>query len=189
MRALGLEPGTWADWANAAATALGFTIALVLFVIGLRDRRRADEERRRADIDRQSEQARKVWVWRTESTSEQIQQQTMSQLERRRFRVVGWRIENTSDDPITSCSVDFRDPMVQPAWPLRREGIVDVVRAGESAQGQLPCDIVVEVELFETNPTPHLLLEFTDAAGLRWIRDSDGRLRFDDFFPWEKART
>jgi hypothetical protein len=46
MRLPDLEAGTWADWANAIATTLGFTIALVLFVVGLRDRRLADKDRR-----------------------------------------------------------------------------------------------------------------------------------------------
>ena len=58
MHMLGLEPGTWADWANAASTLLAFVVAAVLFVISMRDRRRAADDRRR-------DQARRVWVWST----------------------------------------------------------------------------------------------------------------------------
>jgi hypothetical protein len=55
MQLLGLQPGTWADWANAISTTLAFTVALVLFVIGLRDRRNAADDRLR-------DQARRIWI-------------------------------------------------------------------------------------------------------------------------------
>jgi hypothetical protein len=172
MQAPDLEPGTWADWANAAATTLGFTIALVLFVIGIRDRRRADEDHRRSDTDRRSQQARKVWAWRAGWTGEQL---SAGPPEKHRVTKIHWRIENTSDDPITSCRI-YVGPDEYPRLPQPKLA-AEVLRAGESAHGELPCDFVhTENLIYYRDPGPRLYLRFMDAAGVDWIRYSDGKL-------------
>src|SRR5215211_4923884 len=160
-----LQPGTWADWANAVATTLGFTIALVLFMIGIRDRRRAD-------TDRRSQQARKVWVWRAGWTGELL---SADPFEKHRVTKVQWRIENTSDDPITSCWVSVRTEK----WPQLSQSqlAAEVLRAGESADGELVCDIVHTFGIYARAPGPYLSLSFIDAAGIGWIRSSDGQLK------------
>jgi hypothetical protein len=49
---MALEPGTAADWANVAVTALTFLVALMLFRAGLQDRIRATEDREGRVADR-----------------------------------------------------------------------------------------------------------------------------------------
>lgn len=172
MHLLSLEPGTWADWANAVATTLGFTVALVLFMIGLRDRRRADEDRRRAELDRRSQQARKVWVWRTSLTSTELPGDGTT---RHHLDKVGWKIENTSGDPITTCILWLQDPKTG----ISREPwmAAEVLRAGDTAAGNLKCSLEIEMSLDVFDPFPGLWLWFTDAAGQRWERFSDGQLK------------
>jgi hypothetical protein len=103
---LALEPGTWADWANAAATTFAFAVALVLLLIGLRDRRRAAEDRLR-------DQARKVWIWLTQWSGQEVQPGEV------RPERAGYIITNTSADPITRCYVrlasigSFVDPVTK----------------------------------------------------------------------------
>jgi hypothetical protein len=161
-----LESGTWADWANAAATTLAFTIALVLFLIGLRDRRRAYD-------DQLSAQARKVWVWPDdwEGTLE------IDYAEPRLFQVhsARWRIENHSDDPITSCYVylwgrgEGRDST--PPRPYDYP-TVEVVRPGETVRGEIPYNELIP----EGSPGPWVDLDFLDAGGVRWLRTGPGHL-------------
>jgi hypothetical protein len=172
MRLPDLQPGTWADWANAAATTLAFTIALVLFVIGLRDRRRADEDRRRADIDRRSQQARRVWVWRAGWTGSHPDR---SEPRRLLIDKASWRIENSSDDPITSCWIAIRDPESR-RFPLRPLLATEVLRAGDTMKGELACNVET-TQLGQSDPSPVLMLIFADAAGLKWERHSDGTLK------------
>jgi hypothetical protein len=172
MHLASLDPGTWADWANAAATTLGFSVALVLFVIGLRDRRRADEDRRQAELERRSQQARKVWVWRTGWTGTQL---PGDGLKRHHVHKVGWKIENTSDDPITTCILFLRDPksgISREPWMA-----AEVLRAGDTAEGNLKCSLEIEASLDIFDPFPQIHLLFTDAAGQRWERFSDGQFQ------------
>jgi hypothetical protein len=91
MRVPDLQPGTWADWANAIATALAFTVALVLLLIGLRDRRRAVDDRLR-------DQARKVWLWTAWDGFP-------SKPGEKRVTWVSWTLDNLSADPIVDCRV------------------------------------------------------------------------------------
>jgi hypothetical protein len=177
MRLPDLEPGTWADWTNAIATTLGFTVALVLFMIGLRDRRRADEDRRRAELDRRSQQARKVWVWRTGWTDTGWTETPLSggASMRSLLQKVGWKIENTSDDPITNCIILLHDPR---DGKSRVMGMgAEVLRAGDTAQGDVKCSLEIERSLDVFDPIPRVHLLFTDAGGQRWERFSDGELR------------
>jgi hypothetical protein len=172
MRLPDLPPGTWADWANAAATTLGFTIALFLFVIGLRDRRQADEDRRRAELDQRSQQARKVWVWRTSLTSTELPGDGPT---RHHLEKVGWKIENTSGDPITTCILFLQEPLSgisKEPWMA-----AEVLRAGDTAAGNLKCSLEVEMSLEVFDSFPRLRHWFTDAAGQRWERFSDGQLQ------------
>jgi len=113
MRLPELEPGTWADWANAAATALAFTVALVLFIIGLRDRRRADEDRRLAADDRLRDQARKVWMWPVSWEVDRLGP----------IKNILYKITNDSDDPISDCQVSVKGPALHlrnAVWPISR---------------------------------------------------------------------
>src|SRR5687768_7707286 len=88
MHLLGLEPGTWADWANANSTTLAFTVALVLFVIGLRDRRRANDDRLR-------DQARRVWIHTGTPTRE------WDEAESTFYATVSWELRNSSEEAVT----------------------------------------------------------------------------------------
>jgi hypothetical protein len=97
-----LEPGTWADWANAAATTLALTVALVLFFFGLRDRRRANEDRRRG-------QARHVWIWPTGMSDGTVINSNPVRVVR--YDTVDFTIENKSEEPIIGCGV-----IIDPSW-------------------------------------------------------------------------
>jgi hypothetical protein len=158
MDLLGLQPGTWADWANAIATALAFTVALVLFVIGLRDRRNLADDRLR-------DQARRVWIepkalanWATGDGQQ--------------FVKVIWVIHNTSDQVITNCRV-------------RRlsEFVVNVSQAEPDVALQLP-ESTSQGQSFafsgtaeKDTPLPPVQMIFTDAAGVQWWRNSHGELK------------
>jgi hypothetical protein len=89
-----LEPGTWADWANAIGTILAFTVALAMFTVGLRDRRCANDDRRR-------EQARRVWIWPDGMSGTLVRPGAGEVIQHK----VDYRIENTSADPISRCRV------------------------------------------------------------------------------------
>lgn len=165
---LALEPGTWADWANAAATTLAFAIALVLLVIGLRDRRRAAEDRLR-------DQARRVWIWSTHRSSKEVEPGEV------RPERAGYIIRNSSEDPITDCFVQlvpmhlFGDPVSAwgDVWGGARPDVA-VIDAGASFQGSLPYDGRVMPDSAEPSDVQ---VFFTDAAGVRWTRTSSGHLK------------
>jgi hypothetical protein len=150
-----LEPGTWADWANAAATTLAFTVALVLFFIGLRDRRRADEDRRR-------DQARKIWIfptgWKTGDDDDLV-------------TIIYWRIVNGSDELITHCRLNLGD--IPPEWVENGIIYASPVRAHEEFESEL--NVLDPVDL-DAATYQGLQLIFLDAAGRQWRRTSDGSL-------------
>jgi hypothetical protein len=157
---MALEPGSWADWFNAAATSLAFGVALLLFLIGLRDRRRATE-------DRERDQARKVWLW---ARWHDLENEKLSER-------ITWYINNHSDDPVIDCRVGLastptREVATRP--PDRR-----LIQAGEETEGWLAHDTVY----LGDHPQPRLQLLFTDAAGLQWRRDSEGHLTL-----WRRPR-
>jgi hypothetical protein len=166
MQPPALEPGTWADWANAIATALAFTVALVLFVIGLRDRRRADRDRRLANEDHLRDQARRIWITVHHTRGSEIapDQKMVS-------RVV-WVIANTSDEAIINCRVGLLTaPRAEVAASAPDHPIVlpDTLNADGSTA-------VAEKVVHIHTPPPSLQLIFTDAAGVQWWRDTDGNL-------------
>jgi hypothetical protein len=171
-----LSSEAWAAWANVAVTALTFAIALVLFVIGLRDRRRADDDRLR-------DQARKVWIWRTGLLHE------IPVREDPRFRFgaappskptrlveVGWELYNDSDDPITQCRCFVaRDSDSMPEESSQLPAAEPLERVNPREPGEEPTSGKVIGFWSEERP-PLVLLYFYDAAGVRWLRDSAGNL-------------
>jgi hypothetical protein len=149
-----LAPGTWADWVNAGATALAGVIAIVLLAFGLNDRRRANE-------DRERDQARKVWVWASHKASG-------SQVAPSGTRMIICKVENRSEDPITQVRLgDAALPTEEfarssPRWEVLPPGIVQT--DFPYGDGLFPAVAAVQ-------------LVFTDAAGLQWRRDSLGHLQ------------
>jgi hypothetical protein len=165
MQLLALEPGTWADWANAIATALAFTVALVLFVIGLRDRRRTAEDRLR-------DQARKVWIWPVSWTMDEAKPLNVASI---RYRII-----NDSDEPISNGRVSIKDEEVA-ANVLWFRASHHILPGRESTEHELRVTEPLTLSNLSlwtpgTWPGPPLQLDFTDAAGIRWLRQSDGLL-------------
>jgi hypothetical protein len=152
-----IQSGTWADWANATATTLAFTVALVLFFIGLRDRRQAND-------DRERDQARRVWLWTT--APENLEPGAES---------THWRLVNLSDDPITRCRIDVGS--MDPGRVARSEPAVRVLRPNDRIDGSLPRSDGVPVGALG----PPAQVIFADSAGVQWRRDSDGTLEL-----WER---
>ena len=167
-----LDSAAWAAWAGVAVTTLTFAIALVLFLIGLRDRRRAAE-------DRERDQARKVWVWATETgfmgDSEQVPE----------FAAVQWSIENFSADPVINCRVGLLT--VSRAKLAASSPAVAIVRPGRSEIGISPVEDAFAQKLKASSgmrpPPPPVQLIFTDAAGVQWWRDSYGNISL-----WRRPR-
>jgi hypothetical protein len=158
-----LEPGTWADWANAAATALAFLVALMLFTIALRDRRRAADDRLR-------DQARKVWLW-TEWTGPDVDR------DRRRMTLLIWTVDNRSEEPVLDCRVGLANtPTAQVAAKSPDAGLV---QPRDHWQDNLLSDSHPELQgtvYAQSDRGPTLQMVFTDAAGVQWRRDSLGHL-------------
>jgi hypothetical protein len=174
MRLPDLEPGSWADWVNALATILAFTVALVLFVIGLRDRRRANEDRRRADLDRLRDQARKVWIWPVSWTSHPSSSG--------RVKAIRYRISNDSDEPISNCIVNVQgdDSLKALIWDRSPDVHVLPARQVEEIEMQIAFELSLDKGFDPLSPGwrgPPLQLTFTDAAGVHWLRQSDGLLK------------
>jgi hypothetical protein len=166
MRLPDLEPGTWADWANAAATTLGFTVALVLFVIGLRDRRRADEDRRQADLDRRRQQARMVWIWPVSWTRDESEPTQVGSIR--------CKITNDSDAPISNCQISIQGEPWLPIDLFGDEVGPQVLPARQSDERdyviQKELDVRVPFHEVERWRGPPIVLRFTDAAGFPWRR-------------------
>jgi hypothetical protein len=150
-----LEPGTWADWANAIATALAFTVALVLFVIGLRDRRNAADDHLR-------DQARRVWI--SSDTQADLTIRDLPALD------VVWVIVNTSDEAIINCRVGTLD--MPRAYIAKSEPDVALLLPESEARGKQRADPLIE----KGDTPPPVQVIFTDAAGVQWWRDSHGKL-------------
>jgi hypothetical protein len=167
---LGLEPGTWADWASAAATSLAFLVALVLFMIAVRDRREAADDRLR-------DQARKVWLW-TEWTGPDVGRAS------RRMTLLLWTIDNQSDEPVLECRVDLDStPTAQVA---AKSPDAWLVKPREQWGDNLLSDAHPELQgrvYRQSDRGPILQLVFTDAAGVQWRRDSLGHLSL-----WRRPR-
>jgi hypothetical protein len=160
MRSLSaIEPGTWAEWANAAATALAFLVALVLAGYALHDRHRANELQRR-------DQARRVWIWYLSGQQSSI----LDPEGRNKWVKLFWRVENTSDQPITACRVAMANTSSEDV--LKAETTIKVLPPGEQEEGDVPYSEVIT----EDNRQPRIQLIFKDAAGLQWRRDTDGNL-------------
>jgi hypothetical protein len=145
----------------AAVTALSFGIALALFFIGQRDRRQADEDRLRT-------QARKVWIWVIEYYGQEREDSY-------RITRADYRIENSSPDPIMNCMVGvgtirslYRNPKEEPDFRT--------IMPGKREEDSFTGDIFPRKELRLKWRGPLISLVFTDAAGLRWGRDSEGNL-------------
>jgi hypothetical protein len=160
-----LESGTWADWANAIATTLAFTVALVLFAIGLRDRRRAAEDRLR-------DQARKVWIWPVSWTMDEAEPQNVASI---RYRII-----NDSDEPISNGQISIEGEEV-PANVFWFRARLHVLPGRESIEHELRVTEPLTLSSLDlwapgTWSGPPLQLDFTDAAGIRWLRQSDGLL-------------
>jgi hypothetical protein len=150
MRVPDLQPGTWAEWANAVATTLAFTVALVLLVIGLRDRRRANDDRRR-------DQARRVWVWSTGLSQKAWDREAGTMVTESVF----WTIENTSVETITSCRVGLLK--TASAQVAARPPVAMVVHGERSQAGSTAYGAAV---LLEDSGPPAVQLIFLDAAGV-----------------------
>jgi hypothetical protein len=160
MRSLtAIEPGTWADWANASATALAFLVALVLARYALHDRHRANELQRR-------DQARKVWIWYESGQQSSILDTTDAP----KWVKLFWRVENTSDQPITACRVAMADTSSNEV--LNTDPAIRVLPPGKEKEGEEPYSEVIT----EDNRQPRLQLIFKDSAGVQWKRDTDGNL-------------
>lgn len=160
------QSGTWADWANVAVTGLTFAVALALFLVGMRDRRRTGE-------DRERDQARKVWLWTEYQGSNPS---GAFSVKPDRYEYLRWSIVNSSGDPIIDCRVNWaRVPTGQVAaetisvWMVSPKGTVN-------RSIELPAPIAPEKVPPDAPNGPTLQLVFTDAAGVRWRRDSDGHL-------------
>jgi hypothetical protein len=160
-----LEPGTWADWANAVSTALAFLIALGLFLIGLRDRRRADEDRRR-------DRARHVWIWPGGMSGNLVYSGEIMQ------HTVDWMVENKSSDPIARCRIGLLS--TPPAGVAVDKPSAELLRPADTIRGTLAYGQVQAEEA----PPPALQVIFVDSAGLQWRRDSNGNLE-----EWHSARS
>jgi hypothetical protein len=139
-------------------------VALVLFVIGIRDRRRANEERRQADDDRLRDQARRIWM----STEGLV---TSTRDEKVVYRLY-CAISNTSDEAIINCRIGLlTEPRTQVAAYEPTYGIV--LPNTRHADGYMEQDSPF---VPEDAPPPPLQLIFTDAAGVQWWRNTDGNL-------------
>lgn len=167
-----MEPGTVADWVNAAGTYLAFSGATFAGVVAYRAYKIqsrgtqaqldafATEERHRRDSNQRS-QATKVamWIYRG---------------------YAGWFVQwvNASELPIYGVVVRIlgENPTVSVA--------IERGTQGPSAPGNSRKlthalrQILDERGASEMNPVDlKLEIAFTDAAGIRWLRDGDGRLR------------
>jgi hypothetical protein len=169
MQVPDLQPGTWADWANAISTTLAFTVALVLFVIGLRDRRRANDDHLR-------DQARRIWIYTGTPTREWDDDKS------RFYATVSWEIRNSSEEAITNCRIGLSYmPRTEIASSKPKAVLVlpDTAPGGRifgHDQHEQDC-------IMAANEAPAVQLIFTDAAGVQWWRDSHGNLEL-----WKRPR-
>jgi hypothetical protein len=145
-------------------------VALVLFIIGLRDRRRADEDRRLAADDRLRDQARKVWMWPVSWEVDRLGP----------IKNILYKITNDSDDPISDCQVSVKGQRYIFETLFGPSPDMHVLPARQTKEHRLGVDVDPLPEgifnLSNVWPGPPLQLNFTDAAGVRWLRQSDGLL-------------
>jgi hypothetical protein len=154
MQLLALEPGTWAEWANTAATTLAFTVALVLFVIGLRDRRRADDDRLR-------DQVRKVWIWHVSWSNQDL----YMGLGEAQIKEIQYKITNDSSDPISQCYVDVKGHEAHVVTQLAVGPTISLIPAHQSEERTLAINRKLRLSLLDAHAQdwrgPPLMLTFT----------------------------
>ncbi len=167
-----MELGSWADWFNAVGTYLAVGGAVFAGIVGLRSYRsqhaaiesqlaiQAADEQRRLERERQ-EQASKVAMW----------------IYRGRYH---WYVNgaNTSELPVFRLvlRVYCDNPEFAVAIERGTQGPDD---GGRSTKLSNALETVLDERgALDANPAlVHVDITFTDAAGTRWLRTEDGRLR------------
>jgi hypothetical protein len=167
-----VEIGSWADWVNTLGTYLAVAGAAFAGVVGLRSYRsqhaaterqlagQAADERRRVERERQ-EQARKVAVW----------------IYRGRFN---WSVDSANTSGLPVFRLVLRVYCDDPAFSVAIErGTHGPQDGGRSTKLSNALETVLDERgALDANPAlVHVDITFTDAAGTRWLRTEDGRLR------------
>jgi hypothetical protein len=156
-----------ADWLSAIGSVGALAVALLLLGRDIYDRHRAGEQSRRAQAAKVA--VSKVWV-RGESSMNADWYQLPAQIE----------ITNRSEDVISDVHVSLwlEPPSGHSNGQDRHEWSLDLGRI--DGGGSVEAGHTFDWPRIGLDPAPYLALstvEFTDAAGVRWRRDKDHRLR------------
>jgi arabinogalactan oligomer / maltooligosaccharide transport system substrate-binding protein len=181
--------GDVATWVLAATTLLAFAAVVfaglvayqLLTVESARDMRAEEERTERREADRRGQAAKvSAWygTWRSRPIFRGAAQSPMPE-----WPVWGAVIRNSSDLPVYDVRVSFSvaaDAAAGLGWRPRERysspGLIPLVPPGAEERNEIPDDVRKVEAAGGTELKWLVAIQFTDAAGTRWLRDARGRL-------------
>jgi hypothetical protein len=177
--------GNVPTWVLAITTLLGFIAATLAALItyellrieSRRDQVAAEERRQREQAERR-EQASRIAAWYGRWSS--VVKGPGMAADPREWPRSGAIVANASDLPVYNVRVSFCvavDPSAGLTWRQgeRFLGALRLMPPGEQ-HVEMPDPVKAEDEAGGNEPTWLVAIEFTDASGVRWVRDPRGRL-------------